>query len=93
MIKFELESAVSAAYEFASRKQYREAVKAVAGSIVEMYDTPYLYDANDVENYKHGAVFGLLWMVDGLAACQIERDINIAVDNLEAAIIDEEVED
>ena len=85
MIKFELETAVSAAYEIAARAQYRRAVKAVAGAIVEMYDMPYLYDANDIENYKHGAVLGLLYMVDGLAGSQIERDIVVAVADIEAS--------
>lgn len=88
MIKFQIESAVSAAYEIASRAQYRRAVQAVAESIVDMREMPGLYEENDIENYKHGAVLGLLWMVDGLAGSQIERDINLAVSTIESDATD-----
>ena len=88
MIKFELESAVSAAYEIAARAQYRRAVQAVAESIADMREMPGLYEENDIETYKHGAVLGLLWMVDGLAGSQIEHDINLAIATIESDATD-----
>lgn len=83
MIKFELESAVSAAYKAAVTKQYRRAVANVAGTIAEMRGMSYLYSENDVRNFKTGAVLGLLWMVDEVSGKDIEHDIDIAVANIE----------
>lgn len=84
MIKFELESAVSAAYKSAATKQYHRAVASVAGTIAEMRDMTYLYSENDIRNFKTGAVLGLLWMVDELSGKDVEHDIDIAVANIEA---------
>lgn len=88
MIKYDLESAMSAAFDKAMVEQYRRAVRGIADSIMDMRDMPFLYDEADIETYKTGAVMGLMWMVDGKAPSSIEQDITLAVANLAARIID-----
>lgn len=86
MLKYEIESCVSAAFDTAMEGQYRRCVRAVADSIVEKNDMPWLYSEHDVDEYIAGAVMSLLWMTDNKSGGGIEHDIRLAVAEISAGL-------